>query len=220
MPLVPKPAAACTQNIVTTIATAIVSEPDQGGLSPGRATIGTSRKRARNRMTSTGLPEALRSFLTITEVDDAEPLVGELFRRKFAAAPPDVPRHLVALYRDPSGGHRIAGYSHMRPFGDVYLSGGSCSDGSVVATMAPEHREALYAAGGTWYLILRYAFAKFAPDCEAFFGHCGDRRALEVAQAAGFERTEHEHLIVHWHKPLHPIVRRALVAKAHAIGPF
>ena len=170
--------------------------------------------------TENTLPESLRPFLSITEVDDGAFLIGDLFRRKFAANAPDVPRHLVAWYRDADGAHHVAGYSHMRPFGDIYLSGGSCSDGRVVARMRHEEREAIYAAGGTWYLILKYAFRNFADDCDAFFGHCGDRRALEVAQAAGFQLTEHQHLIVHWHKRLHPVVQRALTAKAHALGPF
>ncbi len=166
------------------------------------------------------LPPALRSCLLISEVDSAEFLIGELFQRKFAAAAPDVPRHLVAFYRDAAGAHHVLSYSHMRPFGDIYLSGGSCSDGRVVARMQADERAALYAAGGMWFLILKYAFARFANDCDAFFGHCGDARALEVAQAAGFEKTGHQHLIVHWHKPLHEVTRRALTAKAHALGPF
>ena len=166
------------------------------------------------------LPTALRSFLVITEVDSAEFFIGELFHRKFAAAAPDVPRHLMAFYRDGTGAHHVLGYSHMRPFGDIYLSGGSCSDGRVVTRMQDDERAALYAAGGMWFLILKYAFAKFANDCDAFFGHCGDARALEVALAAGFQQTEHQHLIVNWHKPLHEVTRRALIAKAHALGPF
>lgn len=166
------------------------------------------------------IPVGLRSFLTITEVDDAQFLAGDLFRRKFAAPPPDVGRHLVALYGDPHASVRLAGYSHMRPFGDVYLSGGSCSNGETVRSMDPAHRDAIQAAGGIWFLVLKYAFARFADDCDAFFGHCGDRRALEVATAAGFVPAGHEHLIVHWHKPMHENFRRALVAKVHALGPF
>ena len=166
------------------------------------------------------IPPSLREFLTISEVDDAGFLAGPLFRRKFAAPPPDVGRHLVALYRDGPGTLRLAGYSHMRPFGDIYLSGGSCSEGETTRAMVPAHRLAIQAAGGVWYLILKYAFARYADCCEAFFGHCGDARALEVATAAGFVGAGHEHLIVHWHKPLHETIRRALVAKAHALGPF
>ncbi len=166
------------------------------------------------------LPEPLRQFLTITEIDNADFLVAALFRRKFAAPPPDVGRHLVALYRDGTGAFRLAGYSHMRPFGEVYLSGGSCSEGETIRAMAPEHRDAIQAAGGIWYLILKYAFARYADCCDVFFGHCGDARALKVATAAGFVSAGHEHLIAHWHKPLQENIRRALVAKVHAIGPF
>lgn len=166
------------------------------------------------------LPENLRPFLTITEIDDAEFVVGPLFRRKFAAPPPDFRRHLVALYRMADGSLRLAGFSHMRPFGDVYLSGGSCSDGDTIRAMSDAHREAIHAAGGVWYLILKYAFANFADDCDAFFGHCGDPRALEVALAAGFEKTAHPPIIVNWHKPMHENFRRALLAKVVALGPF
>ncbi len=166
------------------------------------------------------LPEHLRSFLTITEVDNADFLITSLFRRKFAAPPPDVGRHLVALYRDATGALHLAGYSHMRPFGDVYLSGGSCSEGETIRTMQAEHRDAIKAAGGIWYLILKYAFARYADCCDAFFGHCGDARALQVATAAGFISAGHQHLIAHWHKPLHENIRRALIANVHALGPF
>ena len=166
------------------------------------------------------LPAALHGFLTLTEVDGGDFLVADLFRRKFGHPPPTIPRPLVALYRDGEGGLHLAGYSHMMPFGDVYLSGGSCTNGDTARRMRPEEREALAAAGGVWFQVLKYAFRKYAGCCDAFFGHCGDKRALEVALAAGFVQTEHQHLIVHWHKPLHENVRRALTAKVHALGAF
>ncbi len=166
------------------------------------------------------LPATLRPFICITEIDDAELLVAPLFARKFADVPPDVPHHLAGLYRDPDGFFRLIGYSHMRPFGDIYLSGGSCTDGDAIRAMRPEHREALAAAGGIWLHILKYAFARYHDHCDAFFGYSGDRRALEVTRQAGFIATEHQHLIVHWHKSMHENFRRALVAKAHALGPF
>ena len=166
------------------------------------------------------IPDSISNFFTITEIDDAEFLVGALFRRKFGDPPPDFRRHLVALYRDADGAQHVAGYSHMRPFGDVYLSGGSCSNGATLARMQAHEREAVYAAGGVWYLILKYAFRKYADSCDAFFGHCGDKRAREVALAAGFINTEVEPIIVNWHKPLAEVFRRALTAKVVALGPF
>lgn len=166
------------------------------------------------------LPESLRGFLDITEIDDARLLVSGLFQRKFHSPPPAFGRHLVALYRDADGSMHVAGYSHMRRFGEVYLSGGSCSDGATIRRMPAAQREAVQEAGGIWYLILKYAFERYADCCDVFFGHCGDARALQVATAAGFVSAGHTHLIAHWHKPLHENIRRALVAKVHALGPF
>ena len=56
------------------------------------------------------LPESLRGFITITEVDDADFLVGALFKRKFNHPEPDFPRHIVALYRDAEGDTHLLGY--------------------------------------------------------------------------------------------------------------
>jgi hypothetical protein len=108
----------------------------------------------------------------------------------------------------------------MRPFGDVYLSGGSCSNGEAIRRMQPEHLAAVQAAGGVYHLILKYAFKKYAACCDAFFGYSADRRALEVAFASGFVATEHERLFAHWHKPLPEVVRHALTAKVQALGAF
>ncbi|MBS0439734.1 MAG: hypothetical protein JSS33_10025 [Proteobacteria bacterium] len=166
------------------------------------------------------LPTALHGFLTITEVDDAGFLVGPLFQQKFGESPPGEPRHIVCLYRDSNNAQHVVGYSHMRPFGDVYLSGGSCTSGDTLRRMQPQEREIVDASGGIWFHLLKYAFRKYADCCDAFFGHCGNPRALEVALAAGFIKTGHEPIIVNWHKPLHETFKRALLAKVVALGPF
>ncbi len=166
------------------------------------------------------LPASLHAFLSISEIDNADFVARALFKKKFGHPVPDMPHHLVALYRDDEGALHLAGYSHMRPFGDVYLSGGSCTNGETLRRMQTHEADAIRAAGGVWYWLLKYAFAKYADRCDAFFGHCGAPRALEVALEAGFEPTEHLHVIAHWHKPLHPSIRRALIAKVHALGAF
>lgn len=166
------------------------------------------------------LPTSLHGFLTITEIDHADFLVGPLFRKKFGEGPPEAPRHLVCLYRDADGAHHVAGYSHMRPFGDVYLSGGSCTSGDTLRRMQAQERAAVEASEGIWFYLLKYAFRKFANNCDAFFGHCGNPRALEVALAAGFVQTAHTPIIVNWHKPMHEVFKRALLAKVVALGPF
>lgn len=166
------------------------------------------------------LPEALRPFLTITEIDDSKFFISKVFKRKFGHIPPDFPRHFAAFYRAPDGGSFVAGYSHMRKFDDVYLSGGSCSDGDVIRMFSPEEQHLVNTAGGILLQILKYEVAKLATDCDAFFGHCGDRRALEVGISAGFALSEHQHLMVHWHKSLSDARKHELTEKIHAIGAF
>lgn len=166
------------------------------------------------------LPLPLKPLLSITEVDDPLPFTRDLFQRKYGCEPPSTPHHLVAFYHSSAGDLHVVGYSHMLPFGEVYLSGGSCTDGDRIRQMPERHQALLREHGGVLVWILRYALARYANRCEAFFGHCGDARALEVTTQAGFVATPHPHLIAHWHKPLHPNIQRALIAKVHALGPF
>ena len=162
----------------------------------------------------------MKDAFTVSEVDDGEFFAGALFRRKFGVAPPAVGHHLCAFWREAPGRLRMLSYLHFMPFGDIHLVGGACTDGEAVRAMPGELRDALMADGGVFAHALRYGFARFAPRCEAFFGYCGDARAEEVDLANGFRKTEHPHLLVNFHKPLHEVMQRALIAKAAAIGPF
>lgn len=157
--------------------------------------------------------------LVLTEVSDASPF-ADLFRRKFGHPLPDSGDHFVAFHRDARGALWPLSYLNYNRFGDIRLVGGGCTDGNVIRAMAQSERDAVQASGGVLVHLLRAGFRQFAADCDAYFGHCGDARAYAVDLAAGFEPTEHQFLLVHWHKPLHEVLRRALIAKAHAIGPF
>lgn len=169
---------------------------------------------------TTLLPPALQDFILITEFDQSRLVVDALFRRKFGHAAPEMPRHLTAWYRAPDGALHLLSYSHMLPVGDIYLSGGACTDGDVVRAMLPEQRAALTQYGGARRWVLSYALIKYAHDCDAFFAYCGNPRALSICTDLGFEATAHPYLIARWHKPLHPNIQRCLLAKAHALGPF
>jgi hypothetical protein len=67
---------------------------------------------------------------------------------------------------------------------------------------------------------LRFAFDHFKDECEAYFGHAGDKRAYEVDIRAGFEPTPHKHLIVHFHKPISRQRKEYLIDEINKIGPF
>jgi len=165
-------------------------------------------------------PAPLDSFLTVTELDEGATSFGPMFQHKFRETIPDFPCHLGVFLR--LDGPRLVplSYLHFRPFGDIMLVGGGCTDGRAFALMTPEQCAQVKAAGGILLHNLRYGFERFADRCDAFFGYCGDPRAYEVDMQAGFVPTPHERLIARWHKPLDEVRRRALIAKAHAIGPF
>jgi hypothetical protein len=166
------------------------------------------------------LPPAIELLIVITEVDDARPFFGDLFQRKFGDPIPDYPHHVGVFHRGADGRFTPLSYLHLLPYGDIILVGGGCTDGEAIRRLPEADRAAIRDAGGLLLHALRYAFERFADRCDAYFGHCGDARAYEVDMQAGFEPTAHDQLIVRWHKPLDPVRRRALVAKAHAIGAF
>lgn len=165
-------------------------------------------------------PEPLDAFLAITELDDATPFFGDLFRRKFGDPIPSDKHHFGVFYRTSDHAFVPLSYLHFMPYGELLLVGGLCTDGRAFERMRESERAAIKAAGGAMVHALRYVFVQLADLCDAYFGYCGDPRAYEVDMQAGFVPTQYEKLIARWHRPLDESRRAALVEKAHAIGPF
>jgi hypothetical protein len=159
-------------------------------------------------------------FLLISAIDDPQPIVGELFQRKFGHPIPDWKHDIVAFVRRADGLLAPMSYAKFMPFGSVMLVGGCATDGRAFAHLDDAQRTALTASGGAMAQLLRYGFARFADSCDAYFGYCGDARAWEVDLSAGFEPTGHDKLLAHWHKPINDQLKRGLVAMAQALGPF
>ena len=160
-------------------------------------------------------------FLIISEFDKPESVVGELFQRKFGHPIPDWKHDVVAFVRRSSDAALVPmSYTKFAPFGSVMLVGGCCTDGRAYTHLDAAQKDALGHAGGAMAQLLRYGFTRFADQCDAYFGYCGDARAWEVDLSAGFEPTGHDKLLVHWHKPLNAQMQRSLVAMAVAIGAF
>lgn len=165
-------------------------------------------------------------FLLISEFDNPQPVVGDLFQRKFGHPIPEWKHDVVAFVRRSSdqalGDATLVpmSYAKFMPFGSVFLVGGCCTDGRAFEYLDQAQKDALAAAGGSMAQLLRYGFTRFANSCDAYFGYCGDARAWEVDLSAGFEPTGHDKLLVHWHKPLNGQLKRGLVAMAQAIGAF
>jgi len=160
-------------------------------------------------------------FLVISEFDDPQPVVGDLFQRKFGHPVPEWRHDVVAFVRRSSDAALVPiSYAKFMPFGGLFLVGGCCTDGRAFIHLDQAQKDALAAAGGAMVQLLRYGFTRFAERCDAYFGYCGDARAWEVDLMAGFEPTGHDKLLVHWHKPINEQLKRGLVAMAKAIGAF
>ena len=159
-------------------------------------------------------------FLWISQIDDPQPIIGDLFQRKFGHPIPDWKHDVVAFVRKHDGTLAPISYAKFMPFGSVMLVGGCATDGRAFAHLDDAQRTALAASGGAMTQLLRYGFARFADSCDAYFGYCGDARAWEVDLSAGFEPTGHDKLLAHWHKPINDQLKRGLVAMAQALGPF
>ncbi len=57
-------------------------------------------------------------------------------------------------------------------------------------------------------------------DCKAWFGFCGDPKALAVDLRFGYELTKHDKIIVKWFAPLLAAEKEQLIDSIATIGPF
>ena len=62
--------------------------------------------------------------------------------------------------------------------------------------------------------------ATILTDCDAWFGYCGDAKALRVDMRVGYIRTAHPYLIVKWMRHLHQSEMESWIADVTKIGPF
>jgi hypothetical protein len=158
------------------------------------------------------------SFIEVEEVDDAAPLTGELFLRKFKHSIPDYPRHFVAFYLDADGTRRPIGYVHYLQQEEVFLCGGMCVDVSAYRHMPAAHLNQLRAAGSLAEYMLRQTFEMLGP-CAAIFGSVGDATARVVDLRAGFVDTGVPNLMVVWRDAMDH-QKDAIVSKVVALGSF
>ncbi len=166
------------------------------------------------------MTSALDEFVSITSLDDTDPAVNALFRRKFRADIPEFPNHVVAWVRDADGGRQPCCYSHVTDCGDLLLGGGACSDDRVLRRLTTEQRDALREVGGIYRLTIEWVVAHFRDRFPALFVYVGDPLSERVLRGAGFEPTHVERLMVRWLQQPTDRRRHQLVAKAKSFIPF
>lgn len=163
---------------------------------------------------------ALSDDLVITPIFNAPFYFDGLFRQKFGDPAPDYGHAIGCFYRKNWHQFIPLSYTNFLPHEGVILVGGAMTDGSVFRQMPPETRNVIKSAGGIYYQVLLFAFEYLKEECEAFFGHAGDKRAYEIDIRAGFKPTPYEYLIVNFHKPISDERKKHLIEKIHSIGPF
>lgn len=171
--------------------------------------------------------------LSIFDAGNAERYAADLFRESFGApfpvprdrcglsipTPPENWRQYVARYRWPDGREETVGFCNWIKHGEVYLEGGMCVSKNFYRRLPKEHFDACRARGGIAQMMMETA-ARSLTDCSAWFGYCGDAKAMAVDLRAGYVPTRHAHLIVKWFRELPEREREALVDSIAAIGPF
>ena len=171
--------------------------------------------------------------LRVFEAPDAARYAANLFRDSFKSEFP-APRatqvlgvaiepvhwhQYVALYRWPDGREECVGFCNWIRYKDVYLEGGLIARRDFYRRLDREHFAALRARGGIAQIVMEQAATELN-DCAAWFGYCGDAKALQVDLRVGYVRTEHPFLIVKWMRELPVAEQRHWIDEITRIGPF
>lgn len=157
--------------------------------------------------------------INLLEVDDAEPLAGQLFKRSFNHQIPKLPPHYVLVASDEKGQALTLGYVHFTQHHNMYLGGGMCVDIRALRYIPKHLRTDLNNQGGVAFYMLTEAVKKLK-DCDAVFGYVGHKGAYKIDLAVGFEPTIHPHLIVYWKTELTQAQRQQTIKTAYEFGPF
>ena len=175
------------------------------------------------------LGEALRIFDAGNASAHASALFEECFRAPFPVprencglpipTPPEKWHQYVAIYEWPDGARETVGFCNWIRYRDVYLEGGMCVRESIYRRMPKEHFRACREQGGIAQMMMATAAAELN-DAAAWFGYCGDAKALAVDLRAGYVPTPHRHVIVKWFRNLPEAQRDELIASIAALGPF
>ena len=94
-----------------------------------------------------------------------------------------------------------------------------CVSKTIYRRMPKDHFRECNSRGGIAQMMMEQA-ARELTDCKAWFGYCGDAKALAVDLRAGYVTTEHKYVIVKWFSALPEGERKALIDSVAALGPF
>jgi len=174
-----------------------------------------------------------RDSLSVFRSQTASEYASALFREAFGSEfpipvvynirntiiPPEAWHQYVALYSWDDGTVECVGFCNWMKYKDVYLEGGMAVQNRFYRRLDKSKFAECAAQGGIAQIMMETA-AKELVDCVAWFGHCGDKRALKVDLRAGYEQIDDPHLIVKWMQEIDETTKRAWIEEIKQIGPF
>lgn len=171
--------------------------------------------------------------LKVFETKDAASYAGALFQESFNSPFP-VPtayrildtqiqpadwRQFVAIYTWPDGISECVGFCNWIRYKDVYLEGGLAVQKNFYRRLPKPHYAECAARGGIAQMVMEAAATQLT-DCAAWFGYCGDAKALRVDLRVGYVCTKHPYLIVKWMRTLTESDKQVWIDDVTRIGPF
>ena len=167
-------------------------------------------------------PRPLAEMLLVMEVDGAEVLVGDLFRRRFRTDSfPNRPRHFVGFYSCLDGSLLPLGYVHHQEWNGNSLCGGLVIDERMYRRIPAMDREVIHGAGGVAEAMLRGSFALLDEGVIAIWAHVGNKQSEKVCLRVGYRRTDSEYVMVIWlRQGLTEAEKAAWVRRVTEHGPF
>jgi hypothetical protein len=125
----------------------------------------------------------------------------------------------VALYTWPDGAEECVGFCNWIKYENVYLEGGLAVQKGFYRQLDKVALERISKCGGLAQIIMEVAAVELT-DCVAWFGYCGDARALKVDMRVGYVKTDHPYLIVRWVKSILEHEQAQLIDEIKSLGPF
>jgi len=167
-------------------------------------------------------PIAIDDAFLIVEVDEAEAIVGDLFRRRFATDNfPAEPLHYIAFARLPNKQLLSLGYVHYILWEGSALCGGLVIDDLHYLNLPANYRKSIHKAGGVAELLLRQTFARLPANTTPIWGHVGNKQSEKVCLRVGFEHTDSKFVMAVWKdQSLTAAQKQDWVTKVEALGSF
>lgn len=160
---------------------------------------GTSATPVNARAEVDAVPATVSDVIFVIEIDQAEPLAGDLFCRRFNTNTfPREPRHFVAFAKLGDGSLLTLGYVHYTIWEGCALCGGLVIDDHHYRRIGTPIRKMIRQAGGVAEILLRASFDLLPDGLTAIWGLVGDKQSEKVCLRVGFVRTEFDFLMVVW----------------------